>query len=536
MSPSYYELLDRHKVPIKYLISGSTAAMVDLGALYVLTDFFKMHYLLSASLAFMAAFFVSFYLQKFWTFRDNDRERIYGQIFLYFIVGATNLAVNAGGMYLLVDKLGVMYMLAQVIIGAIIALSSFLIYRYIIFRKHKKKLAMEEAGRKLKVLIAAGIFPPDIGGPATYAKSLSEELFKLNCEVKIITYADDSISNFQFLISKQFSNPNFQIPIYCVGRNQNIIFRYVKYFWRIFKLSKNVDIVYILDLMSAGAPAVLAAKLRGKKVVFRTGGDFLWEKAYQAGWTDLPLRRYYENKKNLREKFLLKFCGRLIKKIDMIIFSTKLQAGIYAKYYNVPEYKIKFVQNPVPELRAGERNEKYKDSIVYAGRLIKLKNLERLIKTFSRLQNQDVKLLICGEGPEKNNLRNLINELKLNDRVSLAGNVDHEKLLSIINSCKFLVLPSITEISPNLALECLSLRKPILLTSETGLPKEIINNLITFNPLSEDDIREKIEFLLNRENLLQYEDRLRRMEIKEWTWEDAAREHVKIFKSAKFLK
>lgn len=378
----------------------------------------------------------------------------------------------------------------------------------------------------LKILIATGIFPPDIGGPATYAQALCEELPKLGCEIKIVTYADCLNPK-----SSAQGGPvsGWQIPIYYVGRNENIIFRYFKYFWQVWKMAKWADVVYILDLISAGAPAVLAAKLRGKKVVFRTGGDFLWEKAYQSGWTDSPLRGYYENKKNLWEKFLLKFCGRLIKKIDIIIFSTKLQADIYAKYYNAPEDKIKFVQNPVPELQAGERDEKYKDSIVFAGRLIKLKNLERLIKVFSGLQDKNIKLLICGEGPEKNNLRKLVDNLKLNERVALAGNIEHEKLVKIINGCKFLILPSITEISPNLALECLSIAKPIILTRETGLSEEIVSRLITIDPLSENDIREKTEYLLNPENLKRYEERLKQSPIAKRSWEELAREHREIF-------
>lgn len=124
-----------YKIYIKYIISGGTAAFVDLALLYILTDILGIWYLLSASLAFVVAYFVSFYLQKFWTFRDNSRERIVRQMSLYFIVGVSNLGINAGGMYILVDKLNVMYMLAQVIMGGLIAIGSFLIYKFIIFRK-----------------------------------------------------------------------------------------------------------------------------------------------------------------------------------------------------------------------------------------------------------------------------------------------------------------------------------------------------------------------------------------------------------------
>ncbi len=123
----------KNKIYIKYVISGGTAAGVDLLILYILTDIFNIWYLLSAGLAFIVAFFVSFYMQKFWTFRDNNRERIYQQMSLYLMVGFLNLGINTGGMYIFVDKIHMMYILAQIIMGGIIAISNFLIYKFVIF-------------------------------------------------------------------------------------------------------------------------------------------------------------------------------------------------------------------------------------------------------------------------------------------------------------------------------------------------------------------------------------------------------------------
>ncbi len=116
-NPNYYQKIDKHKIIIKYIISGCTAALTDLVLLYILTEFFHLWYLLSASFAFLIAFFVSFYLQKFWTFRDENRDRIYKQMSLYFIVAVLNLGINAIGMYIIVEKFNIMYILAQIIMG-----------------------------------------------------------------------------------------------------------------------------------------------------------------------------------------------------------------------------------------------------------------------------------------------------------------------------------------------------------------------------------------------------------------------------------
>ncbi|OHA20349.1 MAG: hypothetical protein A2849_01065 [Candidatus Taylorbacteria bacterium RIFCSPHIGHO2_01_FULL_51_15] len=120
----------------RYLASGGTAAAVDLLALYIGTDLLHIHYLISAALAFIVAFFVSFMLQKFWTFQDHSIERVRLQMTLYFLVAGGNLALNTLLMYFFVEKLHLWYLLAQVVASGLIAFESFFISRYL-FRGNK---------------------------------------------------------------------------------------------------------------------------------------------------------------------------------------------------------------------------------------------------------------------------------------------------------------------------------------------------------------------------------------------------------------
>ncbi|MFH1583345.1 MAG: glycosyltransferase [Candidatus Falkowbacteria bacterium] len=502
--------LRKYKQIIKYLIAGGTAAFVDLALLYILTDILGVWYLISACLAFAVAFFVSFFLQKFWTFRDADKEAMYKQMQVYLAVALANLTLNAVLMYVLVDGFKIWYMLAQVIVSGLIACESYFVYKIFIFNGHSK-----EKNSRVKILIATGIYPPDIGGPATYAENLSQELKKLNCEVKIITYGETKASE--------------RADIIFIDKTKNIFIKYLNYFWQVSLLAPRTDIIYILDLVSAGFPATLAAKLYGKKVIFRTGGDFLWEKAYHNGWTKLFLSKYYEQKKTIIEKFLFNFCRWLLKKIDLIIFSTKLQADIYEKYYGVAPLKVKILANALPAIKV-EADRQFKNSIVFAGRLIDLKNLERLINAFVKIKQSKINLLLFGDGPEEKKLQKLIIDLGASEKIKFKGAVEHKELMSIISGCRFFILPSLTEISPNLALECVGLAKPVILTSENGLDKEVISHLLTINPLSEEDIKEKIEYLFNDNNLSAYILRLQRLNFLWREWNLVASEHLDIFK------
>lgn len=140
VTPFLYSLAEKNKLPVKYVLSGGSAATVHFGLLYSLTEWGGLWYILSASIAFIFAFIISFCLQKFWTFRDNGSYKIKRQIGAYFGVGVFNLFLNGLGMYIVVDVFGVMYIAAQVMVGIILAGESFCIYRYIIFDKKRRWL------------------------------------------------------------------------------------------------------------------------------------------------------------------------------------------------------------------------------------------------------------------------------------------------------------------------------------------------------------------------------------------------------------
>ncbi|MBA4319640.1 MAG: hypothetical protein C0412_14665 [Flavobacterium sp.] len=124
-----------YKQIIKFLIAGGMAAFVNLSLLYFFTDILDIWYLISTSMAFIVAFFVSFFLQKFWTFRDNDKQTIHKQIVAYLFISLFNLCVNAIAMYIAVDGFKIWYMLAQFIISGLIAFESYSVYKILIFNK-----------------------------------------------------------------------------------------------------------------------------------------------------------------------------------------------------------------------------------------------------------------------------------------------------------------------------------------------------------------------------------------------------------------
>lgn len=127
-------MLVRYEQIVKYIISGGTAAAVDIGFLVLFKEVFGWWYLTSAMLAFLLAFGVSFCLQKFWTFKDHSTDNMHVQLSVYLLIGLVNLLLNALLMYVFVDIIGIWYVAAQVLTGGLIALMSFFVYKKFIFK------------------------------------------------------------------------------------------------------------------------------------------------------------------------------------------------------------------------------------------------------------------------------------------------------------------------------------------------------------------------------------------------------------------
>lgn len=120
----------------RYLIAGGTAAFVDLAILFALRHIFGItHIVLWSVVAFLLAFFVSFYFQKLWTFQDNNSDKVHRQMFIYLLVQLFSLLLNTLAFDLLVHKFNIHYLTSQIIIGIFIAVSNFTLYRLLIFKK-----------------------------------------------------------------------------------------------------------------------------------------------------------------------------------------------------------------------------------------------------------------------------------------------------------------------------------------------------------------------------------------------------------------
>ena len=330
----------------------------------------------------------------------------------------------------------------------------------------------------MKILICTGIFPPDIGGPAQYAKNLFEEFKKTGHVVWVSTY------NFE----RKFPSG----------------LRHLIFFFKSFLKTMRADFIIALDTFSAGLPAVILGKLFRKKVLLRVGGDFLWE-TYTARGEKITLAEFYRSMPDLslKEKIIYSF-QKFIFKNSYIIFTTNWQKEIFKKAYFLRPGSVFVIENYYGE-RVGGYEPRDKNFIV-AARSVKFKNLEFLQEIFSELisEEKDIKL-------------------------EMISDVDYAKALEKIRGAYASILISISDISPNFILDTISANKPFIMTKETGLFDRLNGVGIFVDPYDKAEIKSKILSLLDKKN---YQECVKKIKNFNFThsWTEIAGEFLEVYK------
>ena len=122
------------KHAFKYYLVGASGVFVNLGILFVLTEFVGLWYLLSSSIAIYVSITTNFFLNKTWTFRDTIIQQpgflMYGKFIGVSLVG---MGIQLGFNYMFVEKLSVYYLLAALMSILIASSVNFILNRRLTF-------------------------------------------------------------------------------------------------------------------------------------------------------------------------------------------------------------------------------------------------------------------------------------------------------------------------------------------------------------------------------------------------------------------
>ena len=342
----------------------------------------------------------------------------------------------------------------------------------------------------MRVLVTVGIFPPDIGGPATFVPKIAKYFQdELNYEIEILTLSDNKNSNI---------NDDFSVKR--IDRNLPIIYRWLKTIFTIYKLGKNKDLIFVNGL---GTEATIANIFLKKKIIRKIVGDPVWERAYSKAKISESFDEFQVKNYGFSISLQKKVRSFSIKKSDIVVTPSKhLKNFILNLGF---KNKIEIINNGVfiPEENTNIfTNDQINITIV--SRLVSHKNIEKIIKAISDLNSPLINLNIIGDGPELNQLQKISLESNNKDNIIFHGKLNRDDINHIFLKSDIYIQASNYEGLPHSLLEAMSYGIPVLCTP-VGECKEILGNedrgYILDLPVSKNNIKSKINEIIGEKNI-----------------------------------
>lgn len=310
----------------------------------------------------------------------------------------------------------------------------------------------------MKVVVATGVYPPEIGGPATYSRLLETGLPLRGIDVDVV-------------------------PFRLVAKYPKIV-RHIVYWYLLLRRARTADVVYAMDPMSVGVPAFFACLVLRKKFLLKIVGDYAWEQARQRfgyGGTVEDFQTASVHPVATLFRITERFIAR--RAVRIVVPSKYLQRIVVS--WGIPDIKIVTIYNGVSVGDVGVketiRGLLHFDGklIISVGRLVPWKGFDVLIRVFAKLKKKakDIKLFIVGSGPDLEVLEALTEKEGVQDSVIFAGAVDHEALLRYIKASDIFVLNTSYEGLSHLVLETLAVGVPVVTTHVGGNPEVITDGV-----------------------------------------------------------
>ncbi len=322
-----------------------------------------------------------------------------------------------------------------------------------------------------RILITTGIFPPDIGGPASYGALIARHL-AASSQVTVLTYSS----------AGRAADAQLPYRVIRISRAWPKGLRHFIFLAAACLQARRHDIVFSLNAVSAGIPAHWAARLAHKRLVVKIVGDYAWETAMNRGTTQLMINDFQRAARHGRAARLHRFQVSVCRAADGVIVPSRYLADL-VHGWGIPKEKISVVYNGVdfaPSLLAKEDARKklgLTGNILFSyGRLVPWKGFRMLVKLMPRLAeiNQFFQLVIAGDGPDRKRLEVIIKNLGLTRKVLLVGRKTHPEIADYFAAADIFLLNSGYEGFSHQILEAMAAGVPVIASAVGGNREAIV--------------------------------------------------------------
>lgn len=353
----------------------------------------------------------------------------------------------------------------------------------------------------MRIAIFSDTFFPQLNGVTTTVYQSAKSLIKLGHEVMIFTVAPDA---------KKYIDPEINLEIISLPSVPALIYPRLRFTLPLgFSLNKlrkfRPDIIHSHTPLSVGLEAIMCSKffkiplvgthhtfyddyLKHIKIDYPWGKKLSWKiTAAYYNRCQLVLSPTQSLADALVEQGLKKSVVILQNSIDMNLFRPI--ANDKAKKQLKKQFGIKDA------------------SLIFEGRLSYEKSLDQVIQAFALMlkKRPNLTLMLAGDGPERQKLEKLAEELKITDKVIFTGFLSYgKKIVEAYQTNDIYITASKSENMPVAILEAMGCGLPIIAVKERGLAELVKENINGFFAQTDNpaDIAEKTLDLITNPQLL----------------------------------
>ena len=322
-----------------------------------------------------------------------------------------------------------------------------------------------------RIVFATGIYPPEIGGPATYAALMEAELIRRGWVVEVLPFRS--------------------VRAWPTG------IRHALYAWKLWRASRGAAVVFAQDTVSVGLPAALVARLRRAPLVLRVPGEFAWGQAVQRFGVQDGIDTFQTKTYGWRVEMLRSIQRFVARSATRVIAPSQYFATLVQGWLLPDAPRVRHIYNGVA-LPANLRLATFdRLTIVTAARLVPWKGIDRLIRLLPSC-SQEAQLLVIGDGPDRTRLEGIARDAGVEDRVKFTGQLPREELLAEVAGADLFVLASSFESFSFQLVEAMMLGKAIV-AQRSGNIEEMIRSGqsgVLVEPENDEALVEAIQSLL----------------------------------------
>ncbi len=309
----------------------------------------------------------------------------------------------------------------------------------------------------MKILITVGIYPPDIGGPASFVPKIANLYANQGHKITVICLSDSLYED----------QENYKVVR--ILRYQNLLIRWLKTIFLILRNGHNANLLFVNGLPMESYVANLFLR---KKMIRKIVGDWAWERGMNKKLINESFDEFQNKNHNLHLEIAKFSRGWTAGKAKLVITPSKHLSTI-VQNWGVKEKNLKVIYNGT------EIHDSYDSGIIVSktpftfltvGRLAPWKNIPTIIKALKiyKKEGMQFKFYIVGSGPEEDNLKELVSASGLQNEVEFTGQLIKTELVEYYKKADIYIQASSYEGLPHVILEAISHSLSIISTPIGG--------------------------------------------------------------------